>query len=445
MSSPMDEFQDIDFGDSQKKEERKKPESENHEENKIPEPSPKVQKKSRSKNRKGPKKTVTKITVSDPEKRGEGINKFIVYKITANWSNNEETKPVERRYSDFKWLHEQLSSKIKGVIIPPIPSKDFLGRFWNSDFVEKRRRGLEFFLQQVNLHELLNQATEFQTFLTADNLSLRLAMAEEAEDRNWFSTLTDLKDYYLAPTSDREVTDEDKKCDDIAEYADNLLQIITALDSQVQALGKSQKDQSQSWFELGLSLNNLGAFQTKNGYSKIGDALGYLGQHADATANILSEKVNVQETRDWSEPINRYKKLVVAIQQMMKGRKDLLSVLKREEGNSLSLKTKLKSASGDQLSVLQNDIAMADQRVACLDGQLTEVTTRLFEEFEKFKKTKAEELKTLITSFGKIQAEYHQKMSHKWSSVLDCMKNNKYPSEKRRMSTDMDFVDLNDV
>jgi len=440
----MDEFQDIDFGDSHIQEEKKK----------IPEPVNRVQKKYKSRNKKSSQPTITKITVSDPEKRGEGINTFIVYKIITNWSNNE-VKKVERRYSDFKWVHEQLSSKIKGVIIPPIPSKDFLGRFWNSDFVEKRRRGLEFFLQQVNIHELLKSAKEFQTFLTADTPSLRLAMAEETEDRKWYSTLTELKDYYLAPTSYRDPTDEDKKCDDIAEYADSLLQIISALDSQVQALQKSQKDQSQSWFELGLSLNNLGAFQTKNGagksaeeqeeYSKIGDALGYLGQHADTTANILSEKVNVQETRDWSEPINRYKKLVIAIQQMMKGRKDLLSVLKREEGNSLALKTKLKSATGDQLNALQNDIAMADQRVACLDGQLTEVTARLFEEFEKFKKTKAEELKTLITSFGKIQAEYHNVLSGKWSSVLDCIKSNKYPSEKRRISTDMDFVDLNDV
>merc|ERR1719242_2346063 len=97
----------------------------------------------------------------------------------------------------------------------------------------------------------------------------------------------------------------------------------------------------------------------------------------------------------------------------MKGRNDLLLALKREEQNEITLKKKKKNASGDALKVLQTDIGMASQRVACLDGQLKEVTERLFKEFETFKKTKAEELKRLLIEFGKIQAEFHSKMSKK--------------------------------
>jgi hypothetical protein len=173
---------------------------------------------------------------------------------------------------------------------------------------------------------------------------------------------------------------------------------------------------------------------------QIGEALTYLGKHADNTANLVSEKIDVQETRQWSEPVERYKKLVIAIQDMMKGRKELLLTLKREEGNLFNLKAKAKTASGDQLRVVQTEISMSEQRVACLEGNLKKVTKRLFEEFETFKNTKAEELKTLIIEFGQIQADHHARMATDWNNVLQCIQNESYPAESQRDQVDMDFV-----
>merc|ERR1719361_2036724 len=113
----------------------------------------------------------------------------------------------------------------------------------------------------------------------------------------------------------------------------------------------------------------------------------------------------------------------------MKGRNDLLQALKREESNLYQKQTKLKTATGDERRILEDEKARSEQRVACLDGQLKEVTERLFQEFDTFKETKAEELKTLLISFGRIQANYHAAMSENWSSVLECIQNNEYPSE----------------
>jgi hypothetical protein len=282
---------------------------------------------------------------------------------------------------------------------------------------------------------------EFRLFLTADTASLRLAMSQNEEEKSWLSTFTEIKtnlmDSYFTDTSFRDPTESDHKCQEIAQYADNLLGIITALDAQVQALMKSSRSQSRSWFELGLSMTTLGAFQRKHGYKRIGDALSYLGKHAESSSNILSEKIDVDETRHWSEPIERYKKLVVAIQEMMKGRHDLLMNLKREEATLLKLKQKSKHLTGDSLKQNNNEISMSEQRVSCLSGNLEVVTQRLLKEFEDFKHSKAEELKALITEFGHIQAKHHARMAEEWSSVLHCIKENKYPSDQVR--EDMEF------
>lgn len=401
-------------------------------------PSQKKKKKSKPK-----KKEIVNISVLDPKKLGEGINTYITYKVVTEF-NNSEVKKIDRRYSDFKWLHTTLGSKIRGVIIPPIPSKDFLGRFISSDFIEKRRRGLEFFLIEVSRHDHLKEAKEFEIFLTADTSKLRLAMSNEQEDRNnWFQTFVDFKDYYLAPPALRDKTEEDEKCDAITEYTDELLKIITALDSQVQALNKQGKATSQSWFELGLSMSQLGAFQRHHGHDKVGYALTYLGKKSDGIANILSERIDVEEARDWSEPVNRYKKVVKAVQKMLKGRKDLLLTLQKEQANKLSLEKKLRNCPHEERNVLETEKAKSEQKASCLEQNLEEVTQRLFKEFENFKTTKASELKTLIINFGRIQTNYHAKMSETWNRVLECIQTNNYPEEDPKENGG--FVDLRDL
>ncbi len=110
------------------------------------------------------------VSVSDPEKKGEGnflnVGAHTTYKINTTvchdpysigvlecgdmyltfsvwcavgvvWCGEQkETSPgkfsqssVVRRFNDFVWLHTQLSLKFKGFLIPPIPDKQLLGQY----------------------------------------------------------------------------------------------------------------------------------------------------------------------------------------------------------------------------------------------------------------------------------------------------------------------------
>jgi hypothetical protein len=61
-----------------------------------------------------------------------------------------------------------------GVIIPPLPKKDFFGRF-SEEFVQSRIRGLEAFLHRVTRHPLLLSQPFVRSFLETQDIKVSYA------------------------------------------------------------------------------------------------------------------------------------------------------------------------------------------------------------------------------------------------------------------------------
>jgi sorting nexin-9/18/33 len=104
------------------------------------------------------------IIVRNPQKDSKlsGMKQFITYEVLSDVS----TDSVKRRYKHFFWLHEQLLELFPGVCIPPVPEKQFTGRF-EEDFIRTRQHFLESFLNNVARHPLLAASHAFSHFLTA--------------------------------------------------------------------------------------------------------------------------------------------------------------------------------------------------------------------------------------------------------------------------------------
>ncbi len=102
------------------------------------------------------------------------------YKITSTANRTGFTTgniTVVRRYSDFSWLCTELSREFPGIIVPPLPDKQTVGRF-GSDFVESRRRGLEKFLQRIAAHNEIGFSQYFVIFLQADESAMLKAKGD---------------------------------------------------------------------------------------------------------------------------------------------------------------------------------------------------------------------------------------------------------------------------
>ena len=95
------------------------------------------------------------ISISNPEKVGEGMSAYIAYNVKTKTTNPSFKSPevtVRRRFSDFLGLYSRLSETYleKGRIVPPAPEKSVVGmtkvKFSKSEdavFLERRRAALE--------------------------------------------------------------------------------------------------------------------------------------------------------------------------------------------------------------------------------------------------------------------------------------------------------------
>jgi sorting nexin-1/2 len=119
------------------------------------------------------------ITVSDPEKVGDGMGAYIVYYITTKTTmpvfKSPETS-VRRRFSDFLRLHNKMAETHlpKGRIVPPAPEKSVKGmttvKFSKSEdgnamFLERRQAALQRYLSRIAKHPVLRKDADFIDFL----------------------------------------------------------------------------------------------------------------------------------------------------------------------------------------------------------------------------------------------------------------------------------------
>nr|XP_045015711.1 sorting nexin-11 isoform X2 [Jaculus jaculus] len=100
---------------------------------------------------------VITVRVQDPRVQNEGTwNSYVDYKIflhTNSKAFTAKTSCVRRRYREFVWLRKQLQRNAGLVPVPELPGKStFFGS--SDEFIEKRRQGLQHFLEN-QLHLFL--------------------------------------------------------------------------------------------------------------------------------------------------------------------------------------------------------------------------------------------------------------------------------------------------
>jgi len=69
-----------------------------------------------------------RVTVSDPQKQGEGMAAYVSYKVTTQLSQTVPGLEAQvyaniRRFNDFVWLRGQLRDALPYVIVPALPEK----------------------------------------------------------------------------------------------------------------------------------------------------------------------------------------------------------------------------------------------------------------------------------------------------------------------------------
>jgi len=111
---------------------------------------------------------------SEPELNGEGNGENEVASdglpkaTTPNGSLPPTTVTVQRRFSHFVVLHTVLLRRLPSIALPPLPDKQYAGRF-SAGFVEARRGDLERYINRVVKHPLARHTEVLTAFLGCEN------------------------------------------------------------------------------------------------------------------------------------------------------------------------------------------------------------------------------------------------------------------------------------
>ncbi|RMB94806.1 hypothetical protein DUI87_28785 [Hirundo rustica rustica] len=114
-------------------------------------------------------KELTTVRVQDPRVHNEGSwNSYVDYKIflhTNSRAFTAKTSCVRRRYREFAWLRRQLQKNAGLVPVPELPGKSgfFVGS--TDEFIERRRQGLQRFLERVLQSAVLLSDSRLHLFL----------------------------------------------------------------------------------------------------------------------------------------------------------------------------------------------------------------------------------------------------------------------------------------
>lgn len=119
------------------------------------------------------------ISVSNPKIKEQKITKHVLYSV----SGKDGQGPFEslRRYRDFLLLRSKLIKKWPGCFIPQIPPKKRLTSFAKGNmkpqFIEERRKLLEYFIKRLVSLTYIRHSEEFQLFIRS-NLQYKKATNE---------------------------------------------------------------------------------------------------------------------------------------------------------------------------------------------------------------------------------------------------------------------------
>ncbi|SPC62317.1 related to Sorting nexin 9 [Ustilago sp. UG-2017b] len=142
------------------------------------------------------------VQVHHPEKRTKlnGMQEYTVYYVTSTYPVDEPSNggtgddsdslsgrtgcipydplggpyppgaqvTVVRRFTQFEWLHQVLAKHYSALMIPPLPEKQYSGRF-ASDFIETRRADLEMWISRLVRHPVLRYSDLIRFFLSCED------------------------------------------------------------------------------------------------------------------------------------------------------------------------------------------------------------------------------------------------------------------------------------
>ncbi|EDU50279.1 beta-xylosidase [Pyrenophora tritici-repentis Pt-1C-BFP] len=330
------------------------------------------------------------ISVGDPHKVGDLTSSHTEYSVTTKTTSKGYRSPeftVSRRYRDFLWLYTQLHNNNPGVIIPPPPEKQAVGRF-EADFVESRRAALERMLNKAAAHPVLQHDSDLKLFLESDAFNVDIKNKERkdpglSENKGMFGSM-------LSSSSGKFVEHDDRK-------------------GLAEACG-----------DFSASLHSLSAVELSPALSSPLDSL------SDIQIRIreLYERQAQQDILTMGIVIDEYIRLIgsvkTAFQQRQKAYHSWHSAEQELQKRKTTQDKLLRQGRSqqDRLNQLSADVADAERKVHQARLLFDDMGRLMRSELERFEREKVEDFKSGVETFLESAVEAQKELIEIWETFL---------------------------
>lgn len=379
------------------------------------------------------------ITVSDPQKIGDGIGSYIAYKVTTNTNIPKFSKRqfgTIRRFSDFLGLHDILVGKYlrSGRIIPPAPQKNIigstkvkmsqpqveLGSGLSMEWVENRRAALERYLNRTAQHPVLCVDPDFINFLESDQelpRAVNTAALSGAGMMRLFNKVGETVNKITYKMDENDPWFEEKIIE-----VENLDTHMQRLHSAIKALVSHRKELAALTGGVAKSAAMLSTCEEHTGLSR---ALSQLADVEEKIEILRFEQAN-SDLYILSETLKDYIGLFGAIKEVFHERVKVfqnwqhaqLQLTKRREN-----KAKIELAGrNEKLDQAQKEVEEWEAKVQRCQKEFDDISTEIKREMDRFEINRAKDFKATIIKYLEDQMAHQQQLIKYWEGFLPSAK-----------------------
>lgn len=371
------------------------------------------------------------ITVGDPIKVGDITSSHTVYTVHTKTSAEgfAEDCSVTRRYRDFRWVFHALENNNPGVIVPPPPEKQAIGRF-NEDFVETRRAALENMLNKMAAHPALQKDEDLKLFLQSENFSHDVKNKSnnsaddlmEASTANAGATAKQSGGFMSSLGGAFSFTG---KYVETNEWFIDKKQYLDSLESQLKSLAKAldivvaqRRELSDATNEFAGALDALSNVEISKSSSEL------LEQFSQAQYRIkdLYARQCMQDILSLATTLDEYIRLIGSIRSVFSQRQKLYFNTQSAEQELHKRRQHLDKLHRqgktlqDKISVLQEEVSEQERKVQHCRSQFDDISKVIMREFDRFDHEKIRDFRNSVELFLENAVEAQKEAIEIWET-----------------------------
>ncbi|KAK9521923.1 hypothetical protein VZT92_018427 [Zoarces viviparus] len=369
------------------------------------------------------------ISVSDPEKVGDGMNAYMAYKVSIKTSMSlfkSREFSVKRRFSDFLGLHSKLASKYLhiGYIVPPAPEKSIVGMTKvkvgkedqsSNEFVEKRRSALERYLMRTVKHPILLKDPDVLQFLESSELP-RAVSTQALSSAGLLRMVNKAAEAVNKMTI--KMNESDAWFEEKQQHFENLDVQLRKLHASVESLVCHRKELSVNTAQFAKSAAMLGNSEDHTALSR---ALSQLAEVEEKIDQLHQDQANA-DFYFFSELLGDYVRLITAVKGVFDHRMktwqkwqdtQMLLQKKREAEAKLLFNNK-----PDKLQQAKDEIKELELKVQLGERDFEQISKTIRKEVSRFEKERVKDFKTIIIKYLESLVQTQQQLIKYWDAFL---------------------------